>query len=211
MTELDEVSKDLAVSVTRVVYNQYRAYVEREDIYHECISWALSRHRWVKEQMQEVNNADTRKRAESRIAWQMKRAAERYARKEKAAKTGYQIIDEAYYEGYTLGQLLPFVIASVVDGTVLEQIQDMIQDGLPRGSSSPAEGGNLLASLLDIKTGYNKLEVEDRTLLRVRYLDNFTLQQVANQYGCSVSTADRRIGHALRRLQDKLGGVSPWK
>ena len=211
MTELDEVSKDLAVSVTRVVYNQYRAYVEREDIYHECISWALSRHRWVKEQMQEVTNADTRKRAESRIAWQMKRAAERYARKEKAAKTGYQIIDEAYYEGYTLGQLLPFVIASVVDGTVLEQIQDMIQDGLPRGSSSPAEGGNLLASLLDIKTGYNKLEVEDRTLLRVRYLDNFTLQQVANQYGCSVSTADRRIGHALRRLQDKLGGVSPWK
>lgn len=211
MTELDEVSKDLAVSVTRVVYNQYRAYVEREDIYHECISWALSRHRWVKEQMQEVTNADTRKRAESRIAWQMKRAAERYARKEKAAKTGYQIIDEAYYEGYTLGQLLPFVIASVVDGTVLEQIQDMIQDGLPRGSSSPAEGGNLLASLLDIKTGYTKLEVEDRTLLRVRYLDNFTLQQVANQYGCSVSTADRRIGHALRRLQDKLGGVSPWK
>lgn len=211
MTELDEVSKDLAVSVTRVVYNQYRAYVEREDVYHECISWALSRHRWVKEQMQEVTNADTRKRAESRIAWQMKRAAERYARKEKAAKTGYQIIDEAYYEGYTLGQLLPFVIASVVDGTVLEQIQDMIQDGLPRGSSSPAEGGNLLASLLDIKTGYNKLEVEDRTLLRVRYLDNFTLQQVANQYGCSVSTADRRIGHALRRLQDKLGGVSPWK
>lgn len=211
MTELDEVSKDLAVSVTRVVYNQYRAYVEREDVYHECISWALSRHRWVKEQMQEVTNADTRKRAESRIAWQMKRAAERYARKEKAAKTGYQIIDEAYYEGYTLGQLLPFVIASVVDGTVLEQIQDMIQDGLPRGSSSPAEGGNLLASLLDIKTGYTKLEVEDRTLLRVRYLDNFTLQQVANQYGCSVSTADRRIGHALRRLQDKLGGVSPWK
>ena len=64
MTELDEVSKDLAISVTRVVHKQYRAYVEREDIYHECISWALSRHRWVKEQMSEVTNADTRKRAE---------------------------------------------------------------------------------------------------------------------------------------------------
>lgn len=211
MTELDEVSKDLAVSVARVVYNQYRDYVEREDVYHECISWALSRHRWVREQMAEVTNPDTRKRAESRIAWQMKRAAERYARKEKAAKTGYQIIDEAYYEGFTLGQLLPFVIASVIDGTVLEQVQQMVQDGQPKGKSSPSEGGNLLASLLDIKTGYTKITVEDQTLLKVRYLDSFTLQQVGNLYGCSASTADRRIGHALRRLQDKLGGLSPWK
>jgi DNA-directed RNA polymerase specialized sigma24 family protein len=140
----------------------------------------------------------------------MRRAAERYSRREKATKSGYQITDEAYYQGYTLGQLLPFVIASVVDGTVLEQIQDMIQDGQPRGSSSPSEGGNLLANLIDIKIGYTKLEAEDKILLRVRYLDSFTLQQIANHYQCSVSTADRRIDGAMRRLQDLLGGVSPW-
>jgi DNA-directed RNA polymerase specialized sigma24 family protein len=141
----------------------------------------------------------------------MRRAAERYSRREKATKSGYQITDEAYYQGYTLGQLLPFVIASVVDGTVLEQIQDMIQDGQPRGSSSPSEGGNLLANLLDIKIGYTKLEAEDKILLRIRYLDSFTLQQVANHYQFSVSTADRRIDAAMRRLQDKLGGVSPFQ
>jgi DNA-directed RNA polymerase specialized sigma24 family protein len=141
----------------------------------------------------------------------MRRAAERYSRREKASKSGYQITDEAYYQGYTLGQLLPFVIASVVDNTVLEQIQDMIQDGLPRGSSSPSEGGNLLANLIDIKVGYVKLEVEDKILLRIRYLDSFTLQQIANHYECSVSTADRRIDGAMRRLQDLLGGVSPFQ
>lgn len=211
MTGIDPVVYDIAPGVTRAIHNRYKAYVEREDILQECLSWALSRNKWITEQLLEATDADKRKHAESRIAWQMRRAAERYSRREKATKSGYQIADEAYYQGYTLGQLLPFVIASVVDDTVLEQIQDMIQDGLPRGSSSPSEGGNLLANLIDIKVGYNKLEVEDQVLLRIRYLDSFTLQQIANHYECSVSTADRRIDGAMRRLQDKLGGVSPFQ
>ena len=211
MTGIDPVIYDIAPGVTRAIHNRYKAYVEREDILQECLSWALSRNKWITEQLLEATDADKRKHAESRIAWQMRRAAERYSRREKATKSGYQITDEAYYQGYTLGQLLPFVIASVVDNTVLEQIQDMIQDGLPRGSSSPSEGGNLLANLIDIKIGYTKLEAEDKILLRVRYLDNFTLQQIANHYQCSVSTADRRIDGAMRRLQDLLGGVSPFQ
>ena len=211
MTGIDPVIYDIAPGVARAIHSRYKAYVEREDVVQECLSWALTRHSWIAEQLLEATDPDKRKHAESRIAWQMRRAAERYSRREKATKSGYQITDEAYYQGYTLGQLLPFVIASVVDGTVLEQIQDMIQDGQPRGSSSPSEGGNLLANLIDIKIGYNKLEAEDKILLRVRYLDSFTLQQIANHYQCSVSTADRRIDGAMRRLQDLLGGVSPFQ
>ena len=211
MTSVDPVIYDIAPGVARAIHNRYKAYVEREDLLQECISWALTRTAWIADQLSEATDTDKRKHVESRIAWQMRRAAERYARREKATKSGYQIIDEAYYQGYTLGQLLPYVIASVVDNTVLEQIQDMIQDGQPRGASSPSEGGNLLANLIDIKIGFTKLEVEDQTLLRIRYLDHFTLQQIANQYGCSVSTADRRIDGAMRRLQNKLGGVSPFQ
>jgi RNA polymerase sigma factor (sigma-70 family) len=210
VSAIDPVVYDLAPAVSRAIHNRYKAYVEREDIMQECISWALTRTAWIAEQIAEATDVDKRKHAESRIAWQMRRAAERYARREKATKSGYQVTDEAYYQGYTLGQLLPFVIASVVDGTVLEQIQDMIQDGQPRGSSSPSEGGNLLANLIDIKIGFTKLTIEDQTLLRVRYLDHFTLQQIANQYGCSVSTADRRIDNAMRKIQNELGGVNPF-
>jgi len=211
MTGVDPVIYDIAPGVARAIHSRYKAYVERDDVMQECLSWALTRHSWIAEQLLEADDPDKRKHAESRIAWQMRRAAERYSRREKATKSGYQITDEAYYQGYTLGQLLPYVIASVVDGTVLEQIQDMIQDGQPRGSSSPSEGGNLLANLIDIKIGYNKLEAEDKILLRIRYLDSFTLQQIANHYQCSVSTADRRIDGAMRRLQDLLGGVSPFQ
>jgi RNA polymerase sigma factor (sigma-70 family) len=141
----------------------------------------------------------------------MKRAVERYARREKANKSGYQINDEVYYQTFTLGQLLPFVITSIIDGTVLEQMQEMINDGQPRGSSSPSEGGNLLASLIDIKKCYLKLDQKDQELLRMRHYDNATLQQIAAFLECAVSTADRRCSNALRRLQDELGGETPWR
>jgi len=86
----------------------------------------------------------------------------------------------------------------------------MINDGTPRRQSTPAEGGNLLAILIDIKKAYLKLDQEDKTILQMRYHDGFTLNQVAQYLECATSTADRRSTSALRRLQNKLGGETPW-
>jgi DNA-directed RNA polymerase specialized sigma24 family protein len=210
VTELHPVIYDLVPSVANTIHRRYKAYVEKDDVKQELMAWAMTRAEdHIIDLMEPIE--DRRKHNEQRIAWQMRRVAERYVRKEKAAKSGYQTNDEAYYESATLGQLLPFVIASVIDGTVLEQAQEMIKDGQPKGSSSPAEGGNLLANLIDIKRGYLKLEQDDQTILRLRYHENFTLQQLAQVLECAVSTADRRCDKSLRRLQDNLGGVSPWQ
>ena len=210
VTEINPVAYDLALSVAISISNRYKNHVERDDVKQECLAWALTRTTWIDELMLEPND-EKRKHNEQRIVYQMRRVAERYARKEKALKSGYQTTDEAYYESAKLGQLLPFVIASVVDGTVLEQMQQMIQDGQPKGKSSPSEGGNLLATLIDIKRCYMKLGIEDQTLLRLRHFDNYTLQQIAGQLECAVSTADRRCNNALRKLINLLGGQSPWQ
>ena len=209
MTELHPVVYDLVPSVAGTIYRRYRAYVELDDIKQECMAWAIKRTAYITGQLMEENE-DRRKHNEQRIAWQMRRAAERYARKEKASKSGYQTGDEAYYESATIGQLLPFVIASVLDGTVLEQAQQMIQDGQPKGKSSPAEGGNLLAILIDIKRCFLKLEIEDQQLLKLRHFDTFTLQQIASVLECAVSTADRRCNSSMRKLIELLGGTNPW-
>ena len=210
MTELDQIIYELAHSVAGTIYRRYKTHVERDDIKQEILAWALTRNMYLALELSEVDT-DKRKHNEQRIAWQMRRVAERYARKEKASKSGYQISDEAYYESATVGQLLPFVIASVLDGTVLEQAQQMVQDGQPKGKSSPAEGGNLLAMLIDMKQAYLKLEVEDQTLLRLRHHDSFTLQQIAQLLECAISTADRRCANSLRKLIDNLGGASPFR
>ncbi len=210
MTELHPIIFDLVSSVANTIYRRYKAYVERDDIKQECIAWAMTR---VAEHTVDLMEPveQLRRHNEQRIAWQMKRVAERYARKEKAIKSGYNTNDEVYYESFTLAQLLPFVIAAVLDGTVLEQVQQMIQDGQPKGKSSPSEGGNLLASLLDIKKGYLKLEVQDQTILCLRHHKNYTLQNMAQYLECATSTADRRCTQSLRKLQEILGGPSPWK
>jgi DNA-directed RNA polymerase specialized sigma24 family protein len=210
MTNIHPSIFDIAPSVANTVYKQYRNFVERDDVKQECVQWALARAKYIEEQLSE-ENADQRKHNEQKIAWQMSRAAERYCRKEKATKSGYQLGDEAYYQTGMLGQLLPFVIASVIDGTVLEQAQEMIRDGQPKGSSSPAEGGNLLAMLLDIKKGYEKLGDEDKNILMLRYHENLTLAQIGEMLECHHSTADRRCTHALRELNSLLGGPSPYQ
>jgi DNA-directed RNA polymerase specialized sigma24 family protein len=196
--------------VAYAVSQRYPKFVERDDVKQECLQWALTRATYINEQLSEPDT-DKRRHNEQKIAWQMLRVAERYARKEKASRSGYQPGDEAYYERATLAQLLPFVIASIIDGTVLEQAQEMVKDGQPRGSSSPAEGGNLLAILLDIKKGYLKLEAEEQQLLIWRYHESLTLAQMAAILECAVSTADRRCINSLRALQKNLGGENPFK
>jgi RNA polymerase sigma factor (sigma-70 family) len=210
MTELHPVVYDLVPSVAGTIYRRYKNYVERDDIKQECMAWAMTRNGYITEQLNEPNE-ERRKHNEQRIAYQMRRVAERYARKEKASKSGYQTTDEAYYESAGIGQLLPFVIASVIDGTVLEQVQQMVQDGQPKGKSSPAEGGNLLATLIDIKRAYLRLDVDEQKLLRLRHHESFTLQQIAQVMECAVSTADRRCNNAMRKLIEQLGGQSPWQ
>ena len=210
MTELHKNIYDIVYTVAQTIHRRYGTFAERDDVKQECVKWALTRADYINEQLSEP---DTKKRQhnEHRVAWQMLRVAERYARKEKAVKSGYHITDEAYYEGATLTQLLPFVIASVLDGTVLEQAQEMIRDGQPKGSSSPAEGGNLLAVLIDIKKAYLKLDVNSQQLLTLRHHENFTLAQIGGVLGCATSTAERRCLGAVRKLQDELGGISPYR
>ena len=210
MPELNPIVYDIVPSIARVVHNQYNKWVDRDDIKQECIQWALIRTEYINSQLN-IENETERKHNEQKIAWQMKRAAERYARKEKAAKSGYQTSDEAYYQTGALAQLLPFVIASVIDGTVLEQAQEMIKDGQPKGSSSPAEGGNLLAMLIDIKNCYEKLDAEDQRILVLRYHESCTLEQIGEILGCHFTTADRRCDRALRNLNKELGGPSPYQ
>ena len=210
MTKLHPIMYDLVPSVASTIYRRYKSYVELIDVTQECYSWAFTRVEYCNELLN-IEDVEERVHNERKIAWQMRRVAERYARKEKATKSGYQTADEAYYDSPTVAQLLPFVIASAIDGTVLEQVQEMKLDGQPKGKSSPAEGGNLLATLLDIKKAYMKLEVQEQTILRLRYHENHTLQMLAQYFECAVSTADRRCSNALHKLIDILGGRSPYR
>lgn len=210
MTDIHPTILDIAPSVATTICRRFRGYVDREDIVQECYSWYLSRSAHYDTLLGEENTIQ-KVINEKRIAWQMKRHCERYARKEKAVRSGYKPGDEAFYDTVIIAQLLPHVIASVVDNTVLEQAQNLINDGQPKKQSAPAEGGNLLATLIDIKKAYLKLDVVDKDILIKRYHENLTLQELASYLECAISTADRRCQGSLRKLQNNLGGDSPYQ
>lgn len=202
--------QDIIPSVVTTILRRYRTYVEKGDLTQEAWAFVLAKADLFNEQLG-VESELQQKWNEKKVAWQIRRNLERYARKEKASKSGYQINDEAYYDSVTIGQLLPFVIKSFVNNTALEQSQILINDGTPRKPSAPAEGGNLLAMLVDIKKAYEMLDKEDQKILALRYHENHTLQLIAEYLEVAVSTADRRCSQALRRLQNNIGGESPWQ
>ena len=209
MTDLHPSFNDIIPSVVTVVFRRYKNFVERKDLSQEAYAFAAQRGAKFAEQLDEPNE-ELRKANEKRIGYQIKRHLERYCRKEKAHKSGYTTQDEAFYETVTIAQLLPYVIASVVNDTALEQAQNLINDGQPRKPAAPAEGGTLLAILVDIKKAYEMLEQEEKDILRLRYHENHTLQMLAQYFECSISTAERRANASLRKLQNNLGGQSPW-
>ena len=200
---------ELVPSVVYTIHRKYRQWTEKGDLLQEGWAFVLSRADQFNELLSDESDIQ-RKWNEKKIAWQIRRTLERYARKEKAAKSGYQINDETYYDTVTIAQLLPFVIKSFVLDTALEQSQVLVNDGTPKKPSAPAEGGNLLAMLVDIKKGYEKLDKEEQDILRLRYYENHTLQQLAEYLECHFSTADRRCQSALRKLQNEIGGDSPY-
>lgn len=207
--ELNPILEDLVPSVVATIHRRFRVYVERSDLLQEAWAFVLSRADNFNELLADENEVQ-RKWNEKRVAWQIRRNLERYARKEKATKSGYHLNDEAYYDTVTIGQLLPFVIKSFVSDTALEQSQILVNDGTPRKPAAPAEGGNLLAMLVDIKKAYEKLDKEDQEILRLRYHDNLTLQVISEYLECAISTADRKCNQAIRKLQNNIGGETPW-
>jgi len=209
VTEPNPILNDIVPSVVSIVYRRYRKYVDRADLTQEAYAWIMTRVVYLNGLLEEENEA-VRLANQRRVGWQMKRAVERYARKEKANSSGYQTNDESFYDVITIAQLLPYVIASVVNDTAIEQAQNLVNDGTPRKPSAPAEGGNLLATLIDIKKAYELLDEDEKKILRLRYHENYTLQQLSEVLECAVSTADRRCGNALRKLLNFMGGESPY-
>jgi RNA polymerase sigma factor (sigma-70 family) len=208
--QLHPALDDLVPSVVTTIHRRFRSYTERSDLLQEAWAFVLSRAEHFNEILSDENEVQ-RKWNEKKVAWQIRRCLERYARKEKASKSGYHLNDEAYYDTVTIAQLLPFVIKSSITDSALEQSQILVNDGTPRKPAAPAEGGNLLAMLVDIKKAYEKLEKPEQEILRLRYHDNLTLQLISEYLECAISTADRKCTQALRKLQNNIGGDSPWQ
>lgn len=198
----------LASPAAAAVARQFKGYVDAGDLAQEIHVYILTHPAMEKELLQayEIGKEETRWTAR-RIMARMRRYAERYARKEKAARLGYRPEDEFFYDNQMIANLMPAVFT--LEATA-ELIIERIEDGTPKRPAAPSEGGNMLAMIMDVKRIYDKLPEDDQIILEQYYNKEMTFTQLAEAWAISKSTAERRVKDLLRYINRELGGPSPW-
>lgn len=203
MSDWLKEASDIASQVARTVHRKYHTYFDVADVRQELLVWVVRREDKVKEWLTHEQGDEVYKGGVRQLGKTLSRHADRYCRKLKAQKLGYQLDDEAYYTPISLSELLPFVWTDVVNtkNNNTERVS---------GSGNPAEGGNYVIQLFDIRRALAKLEPEDKIVLQMRFFEQLTFDEIATTLDISDSTAHRKVDGALRRLNNHLGGQSPF-
>jgi hypothetical protein len=124
--------------------------------------------------------------------------ARTYAIKERAVSTGYSPEDLAWYSPRQIRNLLPDVFD-------YENWQGSSGGGDGRGSKPLANAtGDRLASILDVKSGYEKLLVSQQLVLKLFFDEGNSLEAIAFILGVTEEAARKRLDRAVYALGDKL-------
>ena len=203
MTWFDE-SHQIAATVARKVHRKYHTYFEVEDVTQELTVWILRRQDKVKEWLDHSVDLEDYKMGVRKLGKTLTRHADKYCRRLKAQRLGYEIRDEQYYSPITLAELLPFV---------WEEVLETRDSTKPRvsGGGNPAEGGNYVVQLFDIRRAMLHLSEDDRKVLRLKFYEQINYKELAEALGVSDTTAHRKVDGAIRRLTEKLGGTNPFE
>lgn len=191
------------------IYRRFIGYVEYKDLIQELNIYVLQRPK-LEEDLDEsyTVSKDETKWVARKIMARLRRHIEKYSRKEKAAKVGYSTGDEFFYNTATIASILPVALQFDVQGATLI---DKVDDGQPRKSPAPNEGGNLMAMAIDVKSAVELLDKDEQYIIDLRYgASPMTLSDIAKELGLSDSTVDRRVQRILRKIIDHLGGPTPW-
>ena len=185
--------------------------VSRDDIGQEIWAWALAEgSRLETEGLSASPDSDDYRAAVKRLRLDLRRAGERYARKERAAIRGYSPDDEAFYSERALVEvLLPALFAA---GLAESPPRTSERSGR-HARTDGAEYGTWLVSLLDVQSGLERIKEEHRWILWKRFGESVdrTDAELAEELGITVDQLRSRVRWAVGRLQYQLGGPSPYR
>ena len=204
MDEQDKVWENI-YSIARQVASRanriHRGLVSTDDLYQHMSLWALEH--WHKiEQWQ----------CEESLKYKLRKTfyneAQKYVAKERAQNSRAPMSDTFYYTHVVLHELL----RDVWEYAGWASAPDMRTE-FTSHSSKPSEGGNRLALLSDVSAAVNRLNKNDKDLLRLRYSEGgMEFAALAESYETTEEAMRKRVKRALDKLQDRLGGEAPiWR
>ena len=123
----------------------------------------------------------------------------------KAKSIGYETSDLFYYESDLVEALLP----SVLRGE--KEVTHKVDLGRTGRQPAPAEGGNLMAMMIEIECAYNQMDIEEKRVLFLRYAESMDYADIGKELDLGSEDAVRmRHNRLLRKLVNKIGGFKPY-
>lgn len=197
--DLAEDIEDLVRITSSSVTKRYWKYVPAGDIRQ-----AVEEHAWRnREKICKYLRDENRKAGWAAASKALHRAGERYARKAKADRLGYNPRDEFFYDKILISEVIRYAVSGVVPAP--DEETEYI-----RAPRDPAEGGNLNAMLADVTGAMSLLDVEDANLLVGRYGEDQTPEELARDRGVSRQAVESRLDRVLLKVINSLGGPSPY-
>jgi RNA polymerase sigma factor (sigma-70 family) len=175
--------------------------VDRDDFVQECFVWTLTH----PAKLAEYREDEDHKAGDRKLYGALRNACRDYARRDKAARLGYDPDDEVFY---TLLVLKDELLPAVYDEDWLPS-QGTHQESV-RSGADPAHGNNWLATLVDVSAALDKQSEDDRWLLENYYRTGLTQQEIADDLGISQPLVSKRLGRAVKRIHEQLGGPKPF-
>lgn len=178
------------------VLRKYKRYVELDDLIQVGLLWVTEHPTYI-ESLEEVSEKLAQWRLQQRVTSPMVS----YARAEKRQRLGYEATDEAFYSLNQLAEILPAVFEN--DPEPPRSASNEI-----RSPGDPAEGGNWLASWLDVKHAWGMAELtgRERSTLLALYGEGESQASLADLLGVTAQAVQQTNTRALRKLQRVLGG-----
>ena len=191
---------DYIVSHVADEYSRKFTMVARDDIKQSLYEWFVSHPKKLTEW-----EGFSKKSTQNLLYRSLRNQALDYCQLWKAKSLGYEVSDLFFYEPDVVEAVLP----AVLRGDVTEA--PIINLGMPGKPSAPAEGGNLMAMMAEIKAAYLKLNTEDRHILYHRHANSMTYSDIATELALPSDDAARmRHRRAIKKLITRLGGFRPY-
>lgn len=191
---------DYIVSHVADEYSRKFTMVARDDIKQSLYEWFVSHPKKLTEW-----EGFSKKSTQNLLYRSLRNQALDYCQLWKAKSLGYEVSDLFFYEPDVVEAVLP----AVLRGDVTEA--PIINLGMPGKPSAPAEGGNLMAMMAEIKAAYLKLNTEDRHILYHRHANSLTYSDIATELALPSDDAARmRHRRAIKKLITRLGGFRSY-
>jgi DNA-directed RNA polymerase specialized sigma24 family protein len=192
---------DYIVTAVASDYHRKFSMVEREDIKQSLYQWFAEHPNKLKD-WEAIGEKD----AKNLIYRSLRNQALDYCQRWKAKSLGYDLSDLHYYDSEIIEALLPPVLRGEYGVT------HKLNLGFTGKPSAPAEGGNLTIMMLEIDSGYWKLNKEDRNIISLRFAENLDFGEMANILELGTDSAARmRLKRSISRLINKIGGYKPFR